>query len=74
MNYIPKSTEVQESLDKVREQLALATKYVDTNKECFIALWMLQNPEANLNDYTVCYQHDWTDSGHTRMWMEKKHA
>lgn len=73
MTYIlPKSTKLEEALDKVRDNLKLATKCVDDNKECFIALWVLQNPDANLEDYILCCQHDWTGNCATKMWLEKK--
>jgi hypothetical protein len=41
------------------------------NQECYMAQWILQNPIANLDDYVLVTQSNWSTGEH-RFWMEKK--
>lgn len=60
------------TIDEVREKvLAAARKVLEENKECYIALWALQNPDEDFSQWTLCYQPSWSDGGQ-RFWMEKR--
>jgi hypothetical protein len=53
--------------------LDAAHKSLDANKECYIALWALQNPDEDFSQWTLCYQPSWhSDNGVERFWMEKR--
>lgn len=48
-----------------------ARKTIEQNKECFVAQWILQNPDEKIEDYVLAYQDDWATDKH-RIWLEKK--
>lgn len=46
---------------------------LDVNRECFIAQWILQNTDKNIDDYVLCYCPDFVEGSSVyKMWMEKK--
>ena len=49
-----------------------AVKSLAQNQECYVAQWILQNPDANISDYVLCHQNSWLDSVPSKFWMEKK--
>ena len=55
------------------EKIQTATQYarnvISANEECFVAQWVLQNQDKQIDDYTMCYQY----CGDTiKFWMGKK--
>lgn len=49
------------------------SKRIQDEKECFIAMWVRQNPNEDLNDWKLCYQPCYYGRGvGTKFWMEKK--
>lgn len=34
-----------------------ALSVIDTNRECFMAQWVLQNQDKKIANYTMCYQY-----------------
>lgn len=60
------------STDEIRNHIVdKANKVIQDNENTFIANWVLQNPDEDMNNWIMCYQNDWTE-GTTRFWMEKK--
>lgn len=59
---------------KVQSVANQAKDCIDKNKECFIAQWILQNPNKNVDDYVLCYLNSFTDEGQAivKVWLEKK--
>lgn len=62
-----------------------ASDYINKNQEVYLAQWILQNPDKNIEDYTlchqVCYENDklhYTDgvlsSHYVKIWLEKKNG
>lgn len=41
------------------------------NKECFVAQFIIQNPNLDIKDYTMIYQPDWANNGVFKFWIEK---
>lgn len=54
---------------KLQKAIDYAKSYIDTNQECFVAQWVLQNQDKNIDDYTLCYCHN---GGVIEFWMERK--
>lgn len=54
---------------KVKTLSDYASKVLNDNKECFVAQWVLQNQDKNMDDYTMCYQYN---ADAIKLWMEKK--
>ena len=57
--------------------LAEAQKVLAQNKECFMALWAMQqwaeNPKIDFSKYTMCWQPAWySKDGIEKFWMEEK--
>lgn len=53
-------TDYNDSLDRaasnIRDELASRIrKAVNSNQECFIAHWLLQNPDADLSKLRLCH-------------------
>jgi len=46
-----------------------ALSVIDTNRECFMAQWVLQNQDKKIDDYTMCYQYC---GDVIKFWMEEK--
>lgn len=42
------------------------------NRECFVAQFIIQNPNENIKDYVMMYQPDWYNNGVFKFWMEVK--
>lgn len=58
------------SLEDMRDNyIKYCSNFIDVNKECYVAQWVLQNPDKNIEDYVLCHQ---TSVNNSRMWMEKK--
>lgn len=60
--------------DRLRyEALQKAIKYareiINTNEECFVAQWVLQNQDKCIDNYTMCYQYC---GDVIKFWMEEK--
>jgi hypothetical protein len=50
-----------------------AIETISQNQECFIAQWILNNPDENVEDWVMCYQPDYSSAlGGVRFWMERK--
>ena len=46
-----------------------ALSVIDTNRECFIAQWVLQNQDKKIDDYVLCYSY----RGEVmKFWLERK--
>lgn len=63
-----------DSLDRtasdIREELANRIREaVNSNQECFIAHWLLQNPNADLANITLC--HGFEGNSYT-FWVQEK--
>ena len=43
---------------KVKTLSAYASQVLSDNKECFVAQWVLQNQDKNVDDYVMCYQYN----------------
>lgn len=66
------TTDAKHNLRNNREQIVhLAIKTLAQNKECYIAQWIIQNPDKRIEDYTLCEQNDWA-GGVRRFWIEEK--
>lgn len=55
----------------VESLIQRAVKTIDINKECFIAQWIIQNPDENINDWCLCYLSAHGNEG-VKVWMERK--
>lgn len=53
----------------VKTAVEMAAVVVAKNRECFVAQWVLMNPEKNPADYVMCYK---TEFNVIKFWMEKK--
>lgn len=66
-----------EELIKERVQQGIATLVEKAqytlmqNRECFVAQFIIQNPNENIKDYVMIYQPDWSNNGVFKFWMEK---
>ena len=50
-----------------------ANMTIMNNQECYIAQWVLQNPDENISDWMLCHQPDWLGGdGYMKFWMERK--
>lgn len=49
-----------------------ANMTITNNHECFIAQWILQNPDENIKDWILCHQPDWSGGGYMKFWMDRK--
>jgi hypothetical protein len=47
----------------------VAATTLENNKSCFVAQWLLQNPNEQVKEWVMCQQTDWAEH---RYWMEKK--
>ncbi len=55
--------------EKMQTAIEYARNTINTNEECFVAQWVLQNQDKNIDDYVMCYQH----SGDViKFWMSPK--
>ena len=48
----------------LKELLDVATKSLAMNKECYVAQWVIQNKDKNINDYTIVIQDYYDEHGH----------
>lgn len=50
---------LQDNLRNTKTQQAVqyATNIIEANKECFIAQWVMQNQDKNIEDYVLCYSY-----------------
>lgn len=53
----------------IKTAAEMAANTVAKNQECFVAQWVLMNPEKNPADYVMCYK---TEFNVIKFWMEKK--
>ena len=50
-----------------------ANMTIMNNQECFIAQWILQNPDENIKDWVLYHQPDWLGGeNYVKFWMERK--
>lgn len=50
-----------------------AVKSLAQNQECYVAQWVLQNPNENIKDWILCHQPDWLGGeNYVKFWMERK--
>ena len=54
---------------KVKTLSAYASKVLSDNKECFVAQWVMQNQDKNIDDYVLCYSYR---GEAMKFWMEEK--
>lgn len=58
-------------MNKITDDLLeLAMKTIQINIDCFIAQWILQNPDVSIEDYSMCYGID-AETGWTEFYMKK---
>ena len=57
-----RSTKMQTSIDYARNT-------INTNEECFVAQWVMQNADKNIDDYVMCYSYR---GDAMKFWLEKK--
>lgn len=58
-------------MNKITDDLLeLSMKTIQINIDCFVAQWILQNPDANIEDYSMCYGID-EETGWTKFYMKK---
>lgn len=43
----------------VEDLTRAASETIARNCDCFVAQWILQNPDANIRDYTLVIQPSW---------------
>ncbi len=43
--------------EKMQTAIEYARNTINTNEECFVAQWVLQNQDKNIDDYVMCYQY-----------------
>ena len=46
-----------------------ALSIINANEECFIAQWVMQNQDKNIEDYVLCYSYR---GEAMKFWMEEK--
>lgn len=47
-----------------------AKRTLFNNQECYVAQWILQNPDANMSDYELHFR--WNDANGYNVYMEKR--
>jgi len=47
-----------------------AVDFIAVNKECYVAAWLLQNKDKNIDDYEIVYSSGW--DGVFRMSLARK--
>lgn len=58
---------------RVDDLVLEANMTILNNQECFVAQWILQNPDESISDWTMCHQPNyWKGSGGMKFWMERK--
>lgn len=70
-DFILPESPLQDSLYSIKLQTAqkYAMSLIEVNKECFVAQWVMQNQDKNIDDYVLCYQY----SGDViKFWMQEK--
>lgn len=52
-------TSLQDNLRHIKLQTAqqYALAIIEANRECFVAQWVMQNQDKNIDDYILCYQY-----------------
>ncbi len=62
----------QQGLEEKREKMiAEASRVLNQNHECYVAQWILQNPEVDFNDYQLEFV--WRQDGFGyNVYMKKK--
>jgi len=59
--------------DRITELVHAALMTLNKNRECYVAQWILQNPNANIGDYTLVRSEVWEGCVQTTTFtMEKK--
>lgn len=58
-DFILPESPLQDSLYSIKLQTAqkYAMSLIENNKECFVAQWVMQNQDKNIDDYVLCYQY-----------------
>jgi hypothetical protein len=56
--------------DVRQEIVTTAMEFLALNKECYIAQWVVQNPEENIKDYSLVQEN--MEGGGFRFYLEKK--
>ena len=46
-----------------------ALSIINANEECFIAQWVMQNQDKNIDDYVLCYSYR---GEAMKFWLEEK--
>jgi len=54
---------------KMQQAIQYATNIIEANKECFIAQWVMQNQDKNIDDYVLCYSYR---GEAIKFWLERK--
>ena len=70
-DFTPPETSLQDNLRHIKLQTAqkYAMSLIENNKECFVAQWVMQNTDKNIDDYVLCYQY----AGDViKFWMQEK--
>ena len=54
-DFLPPEPSIQDNLRNTKAQQAVqyATNIIEANKECFIARWVMQNQDKNIDDYVL---------------------
>ena len=67
----PLELSIQDNLRNTKMQQAIqyATNIIEANKGCFIAQWVMQNQDKNIDDYILCYSYR---GEAMKFWLEKR--
>jgi len=58
----------------VQDHVSKIIQEIEMNKEHFLAVFLTQNPSANLADYELCHQLCYIEGGESyiKTWLQKK--
>ena len=70
-DFIPPEPFIQDNLRSIKMQQAVqyATNIIEANKESFIAQWVMQNQDKNIDEYVLCYSYR---GEAMKFWLEVK--
>ena len=70
-SFTPPGPSIQDNLRNTKMQQAVqyATNIIEANKECFVAQWVMQNQDKNIEDYVLCYSYR---GEAMKFWLERK--
>ena len=70
-DFTPPELSPQDNLRHIKMQQAqeYALSIIEANRECFVAHWVMQNQDKNIDDYVLCYSYR---GEAMKFWLEDK--